>query len=434
MSGSSTPSVTDRPVRRELQQLGGAMAISMAIGLVGRLLIPRMLGPASFGAYRLAEASADVVLVVLSLGLDALLRRDIARAPAAGSAQLWPVLAFRAALGVVVVGSGLMIMALTDTTRDVMVLFGILGVGQLCAALTNAGQAAQQALGRGAQVARSLVGMKVLWLVALFMALLQQPGALVVAIISAGIEAGRAVLLLTTLAREMPLPHSVERGAVWRLVGDAWPFAVNAVAHSIYARIGVWQLGWTNATSEVGLYAAATQIGAVALAGIPLLFSVLLPAAARDPERADQLFASALRIVVVFAPLGLFIAIGVPFWSRALLGPAYQAAQTALYWQVPTVLLTYIASICAMALLTRGNAILVAKISLAGVVVGLGVNGALIPTTPMYAGHGASGAAMAAMFTELFVASLLLQAAWRSDWTMVMRAPLRLRSAHVAAR
>jgi O-antigen/teichoic acid export membrane protein len=436
---AATATVVDRSVRRELQQLGGAMVVSMALGLTGRLLIPRMLGPSAFGAYRFAEASADVVLVLLSLGLDALLRRDIARTPAVCAAHLWPVLALRAALGVVVMGSGLMVLALTDTSSDVLVLFGILGIGQVCAALTNAAQAAQQALGRGAHVARSMVGIKALWFVALVLALLPQPGALQVAIISAGIEVGRMVVLLAALAREMPPQRSAERAAVWRLVGDAWPFAVNALAHSVYARLGVWRLGQTSAESEVGLYAAASQVGAVALAGIPLLFAVLLPAASRDTAQADRLYASALRIVlVVFAPLGALITLAAPFWSHLLLGDAYRPALAALYWQAPTVLLTYIASISAMALLTRGDAMQVANISIAGALVGLVANVALIPVLPLAArpaaGRGAAGAAVAGMLTELFVASLLLQAAWRSDWTTAMRAPWRERRTYAAVR
>ena len=66
--------------------LGASLVAGILCSLAVRVVLPRVLGPAAFGEYRLVETVAELVLVILTLGLDTALRRDVARDPASAGA------------------------------------------------------------------------------------------------------------------------------------------------------------------------------------------------------------------------------------------------------------------------------------------------------------------------------------------------------------
>ena len=63
---------------RNALTLGSALALTSAMALAIRLLIPRFLGPAAFGELRLAESFAEMLFVILTFGVDMQLRREAA--------------------------------------------------------------------------------------------------------------------------------------------------------------------------------------------------------------------------------------------------------------------------------------------------------------------------------------------------------------------
>ena len=56
---------------RNALTLGTTLAVTGSLAILIRLLIPRFLGPAAFGEYRLAESAAELLFVVLTFGVDA---------------------------------------------------------------------------------------------------------------------------------------------------------------------------------------------------------------------------------------------------------------------------------------------------------------------------------------------------------------------------
>lgn len=398
-------------LRGEAFQLAAATGMSMALGLVGRMLIPRVVGADAYGSLRVAEASADLVFVLLGFGLDALLRREVARDPQRVSAHVWPVLLFRALAGVLVLGAGALWLTQRGSGGTALSLFLVLGAGQLALSLSTAASAVQQALGRGHLTARANVAAKFVWLAAIVLVLVSRPTLLLVALAGAMIEivrAGRALRALCLLA-----PPS---GASWRFapewIREAVPFAINALAHGLYARLGVWWLHETHGARETGLLGGTAQIAAIALLGVPLLFSILLPALSRDRDGADARAGRLLRTMLMTGvPLGALAMLTAPWWTTLVLGADFMGSVPAMRWQIATVLLTYVASLSAIVLLVRGSARRVASISMFGLLFAIFATWLLLPSGTVAEGVAATRGAQAMFCTELFVATLLLGSA-----------------------
>jgi PST family polysaccharide transporter len=172
----------------------------------------------------------------------------------------------------------------------------------------------------------------------------------------------------------------------------------------------------------VGLYGAAGNLASVALLGMPLLFWVLVPAAARadagEPGEMDGLVASALRVsFLVTVPIAIVSYLGADTWLRLLFGEAYAPAAPVLQILTPTFVLTYASTISAIALIQRGRIWTVAAVSVTGVVTTLLLAAILVPWGARHLGTSgaAQGAAWATLATEAAVA-LALGWAYGSGW------------------
>lgn len=82
----SSQAATLRAARAALA-VGASLLAGAGFAAVVRIALPRVLGPAAYGHYRLAESAAELVLILLTLGLDTTLRRDVAQRPSEAGEQ-----------------------------------------------------------------------------------------------------------------------------------------------------------------------------------------------------------------------------------------------------------------------------------------------------------------------------------------------------------
>lgn len=399
---------------RSAVTLGSALAVTSVIALVVRLLLPRLLGPEAFGELRLAESFAEMLFVLLTLGVDQQLRREAALDPARARRYLTGVTLWRLGCAVIGIAAFLGILRLTGASWPVTQMFLVLAVGQTFLVLNNSFAAYEHAAGDVAWLARTNFGMKLVWAGAIIAALTGLRSGLGVAMAGATIETIRFIWLLTRGMRR----HGFTRQPDMRMAGTAivasMPYFIHLLAHSLYARLGIGWLGAVSTEVEVGLFGAAATFAGVALLGMPLLSWVLVPsasrAAAQSPEQFDQLVAGALRTALLVAvPLAFFFHIAAPDLLALAFGEAYRPAAPVLRLLAPTFALAYVATVCAIVLLQREQVRLVAGISLAGLVVTAGLDAVLVPA------YGAAGAALATLVTEILVTALLVRAA-RPAW------------------
>jgi O-antigen/teichoic acid export membrane protein len=423
---------------RSALTLGASLLAGIACSLAVRVVLPRVLGPVAFGEYRLVETVAELVLVILTLGLDTALRRDVARDPASAHARLASVLALRTvggvALIVVIVGG----FSASGASLPRVSLLALLAVGQLLLSLNNTHAAVAHGVGDVRWSAVASVVARAVWagvsLALLAVTASPVPVALTLVVVE-GIRfvalQRRASILFGTSTARPDLRAAVMAAAA------SLPLFVNFLAHNFYGRLGTWWLGMHAASAEVGWYSAAANIASAALVGMPLVTWVLLPATSREgvdhSTTTDGLIAGALRIALLVAtPAALLLAALAPTLVVALFGPQFAPAATTLALLAPTVAMAYGSTVCAVSLIQRGADRTVAVVSVAGLGLSLLLNAVLVhPGAP---GEAASRAALAALLTEVAVTATLARLAWRRAWTIpIARATLGIAAAGTLA-
>lgn len=401
---------------RNALTLGGTMVAGMGISLIVRLALVRLLGPESFGQLRFAESAAEMLFVGLTLGVDTLLRREAAVDAAGAHVYLRAITYLRILGGGVLLAAITTTLVLTGQAGDLVTLFGVLALAQFAMVLNNSYAALEHASGRVAWISGLTLRFKLTWAVLAVIVLWLIPSALGFALVLLAVESAKLYRLGSRHTRRFGgAPRPDLRIAVTATMASL-PFFVNYLAYSIYARLGVWWLGGTAASQEVGWYGAASTVAAVAMMGMPLISWVLVPACARagqeGPDGAVPLIDGALRMSLLIAvPISAMLGLAAPFWVQLLFGDAYGEAADALQALAPTFALAYVATVCSVSLIQQDRVRALAGISVAGLVLSLALNAVLIPWGAGAFGQGgaATGAAYATLATEIAVTGGLLR-------------------------
>ncbi|MEI6666731.1 MAG: oligosaccharide flippase family protein [Acidobacteriota bacterium] len=399
---------------RNAVTLGSSLALTAGMSLVIRLLIPRYLGPGPFGELRLAESFAEMLCVVLTLGVDMQLRLEAAVDPTMARRYLSGLTALRLGLGAVAIVGTVFLLKGMGTSDRAQLLFVVLALSQVLLVLNNSYAALEHASGHVTWLARTNFGAKVIWAVATIAVLVQLTSGLAIAATALSVEALRFVWFTARAVRHHRLATRPDLRLALGAVVVSLPFFVNGVAHTLYARIGT---GWIAAACgdvEVGLYSAASGLASLAMFGMPLLAWVLVPSTARaamqSNQERDELVTGALRLsLLAGVPVAAAFYFGAPLFLQWLVGPAYLPAAPVLRILAPTVGLAYVSSVCAIALIQRGRTWTVAGISLTGIAVTALLDLVLISWGSRTFGlsGGAQGAAWATLVTEVLVTAVM---------------------------
>lgn len=417
----SQPSETILAAQNALK-LGTSLAVTAGTALIIRLLIPRFLGPGAFGELRLAESFAEMLFVVLTFGVDMQLRRDAAVDASEARRYLAGLTALRLGLAVLGVAGTMAVLRAIGSSDRVILLFVVTAMAQVFLVLNNSYAALEHAAGDVSWVARANVAAKLLWGVATLAVLVSAASALGLAVTALSVEMLRFAWFTARGVRQHQLTLRPDVRLAAGAVMASMPFFVNALAHNLYARVGTGWLAAVSSDVEVGLYGAASNLASIALLGMPLLSWVLVPstarAAAQSERQRDALVAGALRLSILLGvPMAAAFHVGADLWLRLLFGQEFAAAAQVLRVMAPTVGLAYISTVCAIALIQRGQTWTVAGISIAGVAVTVALDALLIPwgVRTLGAAGGAQGAAWATLGTEVVV-TIALGALSRSSW------------------
>jgi len=407
---------------RDAVTLGSSLFIGVAMTLAVRLVVPRVLGPSAFGALRVAETAADMVLVILTLGVDTVIRRDGAGDAARVQGTLGALARLRTIAGIAIIAAIASAMHMAGQEPGRVAVFVALGAGQLLLALSNSHAALEHASGNVRWVARTTLACKALWVLLALAAMALVPSAAGLALALLAAEAVRFVVMRRRHV-------SRERGDTTQalaIIAAGMPFFINFLAHSAYGRLGTWWIAGTAGDQEAGWYGAAANVSALALLGMPLVSWVLIPSGARAARtgEAATLLAGALRLALLLVvPFSLVLALIAPWVVPNLFGASFAPAALALRLLAPTVALAYVSTICATGLIHQERVGVVTKVSIAGLVVSMVANALLVPWGQRTLGPGgaAAGAAAATLVTELVVTVALVRLALASTPSTPLR-------------
>jgi PST family polysaccharide transporter len=308
-------------------------ALRLGVGVFVGVWMARYLGPHDFGVYSFALACVFLFNPLTTLGLDAIVVRDLVRDPAERADTLgtcWFLRLLGSALAVVICNGVMIILRPEDLmTRS---LVAISSLGSLFQTIETTDLWFQSQL----QARRSVTAR---WFALATASGLRIGLILGEAPVIAFAVAGVVELLVSAAALGVAYVTSGQSISTWRfrwhkaqtLLTASWPLAVSSMAIIAYMKIDQVMLGEMLGPTAVGTYAAATRISElwyfIPMVIVASVFPSLIEARGRDEalyrRRMQQLFDGMVVLALVTAtPIALLA----PRIVETLYGSDYASA------------------------------------------------------------------------------------------------------------
>jgi O-antigen/teichoic acid export membrane protein len=399
---------------RNALTLGGALIMTWSIALGIRVVLPRHLGPALFGTLNFADAFSATCFVVLGLGIDAYIRKEVAVRPEHASDFYGGVTVARLVLTVGIFAFIALVMGLTHRPAEVRLVVYLYAATQLMVTANATLSALLHAKGRVRGMSALSVLTKVVWAAGVLWAVAVNAGLWAYAVSYFASEAIETVALSRLAKVHLQLAFRVDYAATRAMLVSSLPYAIAAIATTAYLRLDVSLLEFSAGSREVGLYGASSAVAGLTLLLTPLIGWVLTPMLARAAARSqEELFRHVCRslelVLSVAIPASLLINLGADFLIHLIFGAVYAKAAMALRVQSIMFVLTYVAVVYGMTLVMRERAWAFTWISVAGLAVNLVLNLVFLRFSLSWLGEGGGGTGCAAamLATEIFVTILM---------------------------
>lgn len=399
---------------RNAVKLGGSLLFTWGIALGVRLLLPRYLGPDAFGAVNFADAFTSTAFVVIGLGLDTYIRKEVSVRPEHATEFFAGVTALRVLGALALFGLMQAFLVVTGRPKETWLLVHLFGAAAFFFTMNQSFAALLHAKGTVNELSVLNIVTKVVWGAGtLLTVVLHWPlwGVAMSVLASEAIKSAASVVLVN---KHLGMRWRIQGPAVRASVVSSLPIFLNVAAHTIYNKLDVSILAVVANDREVAWYGASSLVAGLALMVTPMIGWVLMPLFARARARSDEEYTQVMRrslelVLVIAFPTSLFMGLGADEWVVLLYGQAYAPAATSLKILASIFVLTYVAILSANALILTGRAWAQAGISISGLAVNPLLNWLFIPRTMERFGEGGAGvgAALAQLGTEIVVTTLM---------------------------
>lgn len=394
----------------------GVISQLVTWGLAWILLIalPRELGDEGFGRLFFAISFAMVASILLNLGINTWLTKEVARDPGSGEERLAEALGLKLALSAVVYALMLFVVRLMDVTPEAIAATDIVGAAFLIGSFGLTWAAWLQGSQLGGPPALALVFEKLVLTVA-SLAMLQ---------LGYGLVAMAWVMLLAACVgtsftawvvyRSIPFRISWNRAA-WKtvLVGAA-PFLIWVVFGEIYVRIDVLMLTAMTSDDVVGWYGAAFRLYGTVLFIPNVFMTTVFPALSRKFAAPDEEAHVATRRTLTFmlaaaVPIGMGTTLIARPMVATLFGPTFVHATENLELFGLSMVLVCVNVVLGSVLIANDQQGRWAFAAVGAALLNPLMNLALIPWSQQAMGNGGWGAALATLLTEIFLMVVALR-------------------------
>jgi O-antigen/teichoic acid export membrane protein len=380
--------------------------LRMAGGLIVGVWLARYLGPAHFGLLSYAQAIVGAVGACASLGLNAVLVRDLVHEPDSADDFLGTAFMIKgvaAAAGWLVCGGLAWLLSPTDWQMHGLVLIvGLSLIFQIFDVLDvrfqARGEAYVAAWGR-------MAGFALASAARIALILLRAP-------VWAFAAAAAGEILLYAVGWLMIGWRRGLRARGWHFQGryarsllvQSWPLTLSGLAIYVQAYIDQVMLGKMLGTTELGQYAAALRI-VTAFAFLPIVLqTVAAPEIARAKREHENLYRRRLYNIyrIMF---GLFLVVALPLillgpvFAVLLFGHAYRGAAVLLPWLVFRLFFTNFGVARSLYIVNEGLFSFSLLTSLAGAAINIVLNLFFIPE---WGAQGAIAASLVSFAVTIF--------------------------------
>ena len=397
-------------------KLGSSLVATLAIAIATKLLMPRYLGPTSFGTLSFADGFTATFFVALNLGAEFYIRKEVSVRPAHASDFLGGTLVLRAVMSAAIFGVMTLVMRATGRSPEVRTLVYLFGAAQFFVSVNATLSALLHAKGAVGGMSALAVATKIVWAGGVIFAIVAGTPLWGFAVAYLASESIESFVLFALARRHLGLVLRVDPAATRTMVVSSLPYFLNVCATGAYGRVDVPMLGiLAGAGPEVGWYVAASTLSGLTLLVTPLIDWVLTPVLARGALRSQEDLYGHVRqatepILAVAIPVSLFVAVGADLWLRLLFGQAFAPATAAVRILAGSSVVIYVAIVCALTLIMLERAWTLTLISVGGLVVNVLLNLLLIrPSMAAFGdGGGGVGCALAALGTHVFAAGAMI--------------------------
>lgn len=401
-------SLTNRVLKNAAFQ-AGSQAVTWVFAWVLLIYLPRFLGDDGFGRLFFAISFAMIASIFLNLGINTYLMKEVAKDPERGPKLLANAMSLKAALALVVYAAMMVTVRWMGVARESVVATDVIGLSFLVGSFGQTFSAYLQAEQHGKGPALALVIEKFVVTAGSVGLLFAGYGLVAVAWMHlAGAVASTACTGIA-LYRTIPFRLEFDRVVMRRLLVGAAPFLIWIVFGEIYVRIDVLMLTKMTGDDVVGWYGAAFRLYGTLLF-VPNIFMMsVFPAIARkfaEPgEGANQATRRTLNfMLLVSVPIGL----GMTLVARPVVSLLFGMGE--FHHSVANLQIFGLSMVFVCIDVVLGSVLIandkqkqwsIAAIGAAGLNPLL--NMVLIPYTQTRFGNGGYGAALATLFTEIFM-------------------------------
>jgi O-antigen/teichoic acid export membrane protein len=395
---------------RNALTLGGALMLTWSIGLSIRVAIPRHLGPTAFGTISWADAFTLTIFIILSLGLDPYIRKEVAVRPEHASDFYGGAVLVRVVMTLcILAGLGVFLHA-THRSVEVSVLVLLYALAQFAAISNGTLGAMLHAKGRVRGSSALSIATKVIWAVGVLGAFAMNAPIWAYGAAYFASEAVEVVVLTQLARKHLGLVFRVDPAATLAMLKSSLPYSIAGIAATAYGSLGASMLEFTGGSKEVGLYNASFTLANLTLLMSPILGWVLTPMLARAATQSRAAIfehtSRTMELVLTMAiPASMLINLGASTWVHVVFGAPFANAALALRVMSTLFVLTYMAIIYSGTLVVLERAWALTWISVGGLVVNATCNLVFVHYSGRMFGEGGAGAGCAAAMlgTEMFV-------------------------------
>gem|GEM_PF-4351074 len=336
-------------------QLGGSLIASWVMSLVGRFILPRVLGTERFGELTLMEGVAALTLSLMAFGVHEFIAKEVAVDPDAATRFARPLFNLQLLTGVVLaVAVGLVVLAVSGP--ELAIVAATFGLAQVNIILARVFASYLQARQEAAAVSVSAIATKTIWLVLLLAILGAGPQLMALPLALMVSEFVRVVWLGREFFRRFGRPDDAPVRAATGVLRKSVPHYINQLNVDVMGQSVRILVGVLGGVTAAGLFSSALLVASVPMLLVPVIGWVSIPmfASVRATDASvmwERVGTVTDSLAIVSLGIGVFLFALSDTIVTVLFGDDFAAAGPAFAWLAMSVPATYFTTVVGCALI-----------------------------------------------------------------------------------